>query len=1031
MKTPQSQQGSKGHRGSQSDKRNVKHKKGDKKYPKPQPDKAQGTTQSSNDLFKEAIFALGGDEEDYELLQNVSEIDEQKSKKESDDKALRKEISKMVKELGISKQSKGEPWIARDEEDEMEESSQSTSEDASNSGDEVPNEKYVEPVQLSKKTSGQGKLLFPPSPQWYNTLGSLPNAVTSQPSESTIETLSAHAAQLLSNDAATYVASSSTGLTSTSSDAAFLSRVLSSGTMSDRLSALTLMAQASPVHNQRALENLRGIAMKKGGKGEAVKAVRALVDWWVGGGAPERKLRYFRDQPLLHEQRSDAHLLVWFFEDWLKKFFFSIIQILEVLSLDPLPYIRTQAMSFITQLLISKPEQEQNLLRLLVNKLGDSERSIASKASYHLHTLLQAHPQMKGVVVREVSALVLKPSTGQPGGTASTSKQTKGGQGLKTRESGINTHARYYAIVTFNQIVLSAKTSSDKDVASKLVEVYFELFRDIVGERRHEDDVDEDPNHETKTDGKGREERRKLKERERIKLKGKEKQSNKTMNALRDDNASNTESKVISAILTGVNRALPFAGMDDAIFEKHMDTLFRITHNATFNVTIQALVLIQKVSESKPSILPRYFRTLYASLLDPRLATSSKQAMYLNLLFKSLKLDKDLVRVKAFIKRFLQALLTGPGFEPSFICGGLFLLGELFTTTPKLRRSLTSPPSSDAELYNAQKREPEYSGAGEACIWELIPLMNHYHPSVSLHAKQLIENRPLTANADLSLNTLSHFLDLFVYKNPKKPKPRGESIMQPSAALGNDGNATVRLIKGIVNESVGPSGTVNNEQFWMKKVQDIPASQLFFHKFFNQKNEREQSKKEKIAKRKATKPGEDDEDMGGSDVQSSLDSDNSDAEEKEIWKAIKKSIPKNDTLDVDSDETDGLSEPDEAQLEEEDASSGEGVPIDDNEDEDSHSGLDDQFDLADEDEDDIIGSDADAPDGLLHFSSDEADEEEWRGVTSTVLGKRKAIDRKQDKQSHSKKKRKLKDLPLFASAEHYQKLIDAEPEDNI
>jgi ribosome biogenesis protein MAK21 len=34
------------------------------------------------------------------------------------------------------------------------------------------------------------------------------------------------------------------------------------------------------------------MAMKKGGKGEAVKAVRALVDWWVGGGAPERKLRY-------------------------------------------------------------------------------------------------------------------------------------------------------------------------------------------------------------------------------------------------------------------------------------------------------------------------------------------------------------------------------------------------------------------------------------------------------------------------------------------------------------------------------------------------------------------------------------------------------------------------------------------------------------------------------------------------------------------------------------------------------------------
>jgi ribosome biogenesis protein MAK21 len=69
---------------------------------------------------------------------------------------------------------------------------------------------------------------------------------------------------------------------------------------------------------------------------------------------------------------------------------------------------------------------------------------------------------------------------------------------------------------------------------------------------------------------------------------------------------------------------------------------------------------------------------LYASILDPRLAVSSKQAMYLNLLFKSLKLDKNAARVKAFVKRFLQALMTGPGFEPSFICGGLFLLGEVW-----------------------------------------------------------------------------------------------------------------------------------------------------------------------------------------------------------------------------------------------------------------------------------------------------------------------------------------------------------------
>jgi hypothetical protein len=40
--------------------------------------------------------------------------------------------------------------------------------------------------------------------------------------------------------------------------------------------------------------------------------------------------RYMRDQPLSHPSVTDQHLLLWYFEDWLKKYFFSILQILEV-----------------------------------------------------------------------------------------------------------------------------------------------------------------------------------------------------------------------------------------------------------------------------------------------------------------------------------------------------------------------------------------------------------------------------------------------------------------------------------------------------------------------------------------------------------------------------------------------------------------------------------------------------------------------------------------------------------------------------
>ena len=79
-------------------------------------------------------------------------------------------------------------------------------------------------------------------------------------------------------------------------------------------------------------------------------------------------------------------------------------------------------------------------------------------------------------------------------------------------------------------------------------------------------------------------------------------------------------------------------------------------------------------------MVDRYYRTLYASLHDPRLAGSSKQAMYLNLLLKSIKGDVGRAnneRVKAFIRRFIQVLVSSGGGATEFTAGGLVVIGEV------------------------------------------------------------------------------------------------------------------------------------------------------------------------------------------------------------------------------------------------------------------------------------------------------------------------------------------------------------------
>jgi len=123
---------------------------------------------------------------------------------------------------------------------------------------------------------------------------------------------------------------------------------------------------------------------------------------------------------------------------------------------------------------------------------------------------------------------------------------------------------------------------------------------------------------------------------------------------------------------------------------KHIDTLFFITHTSTFNISLQALLLIQQIAASlsssnkshpsstvTKSIADRYYRALYASLHDTRLASSSKQAMYLNLFFKSVKADENHERIKALVRRFTQVLVSGGGGATEFVAGGLYLLGEV------------------------------------------------------------------------------------------------------------------------------------------------------------------------------------------------------------------------------------------------------------------------------------------------------------------------------------------------------------------
>ncbi|KAF4622057.1 hypothetical protein D9613_009138 [Agrocybe pediades] len=501
------------------------------------------------------VMALGGNAEDAALLKNID--DSITTGTANKDPALQHDVSKFLKDLNLqgnlAKDTKGkgkekaqppkekpttpakseksnEKSAKKDNKKEKKKGSGSKAEQpapaaaapTTSQAEEKPKVALPTKVSLNPKSH----FVFQPTSQWYAALPMLQPTPSSTITSSQLSGLSIKAAALHEQDISTFLTASSSN--TSSSEASFLSKIIQSGTLSDRLSALTLLVQSSPLHNLKALENLKQMAERgkgKGGREESLKALRCIVDWWTGGGAPNRKLKYFRDQPLLNPNVTDEYLVLWHFEDWLKKYFFSVLQILETLSLDPLPYVRTQTINLIFILLRDTPEQEQNLLRLLVNKLGDTEKSVASRTSYHLQ-LLQTHPAMKAVIVREIISLVLRPSATTSSTTTSTtpssnkhirfgdaepSKPKPKPAAAKEKLGGGNAHARYYTTVTFNQIVL---TPADREVALQLIDVYFEMFKELLGEGKDEDEegggkdkeglTEEEKKAELKADKKGR-----------------------------------------------------------------------------------------------------------------------------------------------------------------------------------------------------------------------------------------------------------------------------------------------------------------------------------------------------------------------------------------------------------------------------------------------------------------------------------------------------------------------------------------------
>ncbi|KAM6992818.1 CCAAT/enhancer-binding protein zeta [Tautogolabrus adspersus] len=960
------------------------------------------------------VLRLGGTQADYILLAGLDDSNElvDGGKKGAIDDLEAGELEKFITKLGIRAfaglqvipdEPEGDT-AGEKESNKNKAKKDSAEEETSSTQQKVKKDQEVKDKQKAKKakdaqTSASKKakqnvnvfefqqrqvLLIKPGGKWfdleYTTEGS-----SSTQDPSLVSQYKALAQQLYESEVELY---KSKKILQKGANSNWMKSVVSSGVLADRMAAMTVLIQDAPVHTLLHVENLVAMVKKKGSRRMGLMALDTLRELLLSDLLPEqRKLRSFAQHPFdqLEEKASgnrdtrDRRLVLWYYEHQLKHHVADFVEALDTVAHDTVAATKAKALATAHEMLCNRPEQERALLIQVVNKLGDPEYKTAAKASYLLETLLHKHPNMKVVVCCEVERLMFRPN--------------------------ISPKAQYYAVCFLSQVMLS---HDEVDLAAKLITIYFSFFRACVKKK-------------------------------------------------------DIESKMLSALLSGVNRAYPYAGTGDEKVKEQLDTLFKVVHLVKFNTAVQALMLLFQVMDSQQSISDRYYTALYRKLVDPGLLSSSRQSMFLNLLYKSLKADIVLRRVKAFVKRLLQVSAEQ---NPSFVCGALFLVSEVMKAKPSLTVLLQQDADEDEEAFkdlaeekddgdddeeerfvdadkleegseSAEKveskpeaswvhhqnleggkskqsydplhRNPSYCGADHSTLWELQRLSLHFHPSVSLFAKTILQGGSIQYSGDpLQDFTLIRFLDRFVFRNPKQLK--GQQNTDAAAMMPK---------QRFANKSL----PVNCEEFLSKEENQIPVEEIFFHRFFRKRQQEKHL-------RRPRRDGDDEsvEDVDDEEFEKLLDSCEADSYFTEMTEDdldfagnVKSKKGKKDAEDSeDSDDSD----------------------MDDLDDEEVSLGSMDEEDFGDELEEDggtfmdaDGGGEDDDDEEVPELEDDDdafgdSDEEmEQPDITPRIKkGKRKSSEELHVSASsgsqHGKKKKGKKDAAMFASADEFGSLLD-------
>lgn len=434
---------------------------------------------------------------------------------------------------------------------------------------------------------------------------------------------------------------------------------------------------------------------------------------------------------------------------------------------------KTKAIVVASRLLKSCPEREGFLLSVIVNKFGDPEKSVASKATYNLRQILLTHPNMAHVMVLETEKLVFR--------------------------NNISELAQHYGIGFMSLIAPIANVTTSQ----KLINICFSFFKIKI---------------------------------EKGDINSKTMQSilnclRLSIQNINDFNESGKKIEITTPdIVNTIYRLIYLSKI--AIAFQALSLLLQLVlvqdekHDRFYNALYRKMVDPEIINVNN-KITSLYFHIIHRAIQEdsniPRAKAFIKRLLQMTLSFppskacgalivinKILKsrpeiMSINIAQVVAPIKKVSKPKVDLSKFgdsddeetykDVSEENGEEKEVDEKPSTSSSWVHKKNAQPKVDEEnskeptQYDPYKRSAAYSGADLTLFYELITLSRFFHPTVQVFVENILKHQKVKYFGDpLQDFSLAHFLERFAFKNPKKIEQKEKtSFKQNYQAKGSRG----------------------------------------------------------------------------------------------------------------------------------------------------------------------------------------------------------------------------------------------------